>query len=164
MKRLIHYLAAFLLFSGSVRALDVSTNRAAVLSMDDFAQSGMEVSGVRAPYYDSEGNLRAQLYGGQARILEGGVADVTHIRIDVYEKGVEVMTVYAPQCLTRVVETGTQQALSVESDGEVLIDMAEMTIIGRGFRFTSDSSRFEILSEAKVLLKDSGRHAKGLTL
>ncbi|NNJ69985.1 MAG: hypothetical protein HKP10_01700, partial [Kiritimatiellales bacterium] len=36
--------------------------------LDDFMETGMEVEGVRAPYYDDEGNLQAQLYGGYAKV------------------------------------------------------------------------------------------------
>jgi hypothetical protein len=164
MKRTVHYLAALLLFSGFVGASENSTNPPSVLSLDEYVETGMEVSGVRAPYYDEEGNLRAQLFGGQARILEGGMADVSDIRIDVYKEGVEIMTLYAPQCFTRVVQKGKEKILSVESEGDVLIEMEQMTIAGKGFRFMSDSSRFEIFSEARVLIRDSMQHLGELEL
>ena len=133
-------------------------------ALDDFIETGMEMAGVRAPYYDIEGNLKAELYGEQVKILEGGNAEVTNIRIDVFEKGAVFMTVFAPQCRTRVVEQGKAKILSVESDGDVLIDMKQMTISGRGFRYTSESNRFDILSEAKVLVKEAGEGLKGLEL
>lgn len=126
--------------------------------------AGMEVAGVRAPYYDDEGNLKAELYGEHAKILADGVAEVTNIRIDVFEDGAVFMTVFAPLCYTRVVEQGEDKYLSVESDGDVLIDMEQMTIAGRGFLFTSESNRFEILSEAKVLVKEAAQDMKGLEL
>lgn len=127
-------------------------------------ETGMEVAGVRAPYYDDEGNLQAQLYGGHAKILEGGVANVEDLRIDVYQDGVVFMTVYAPQCYTRVIEKGKKKILSVDSDGDVLIEMNEMTISGRGFRFTSDNNRFEILNDSTVLVKESAHQMKGMGL
>lgn len=164
MKRIFHLLAIFLLLRGFAGAQDPSTNTLAISSLDEYVETGMEVTGVRAPYYDDDGKLRARLYGGKARILEGGRANVTDIRIDVFEDGVEIMTVYAPQCITQVEEKGKKKILAVESDGDVLIEMEQMTIIGRGFRFSSDSNRFEILSEAKVLVKDSERNMKELTL
>ena len=133
-------------------------------ALDDFIETGMEMAGVRAPYYDIEGNLKAELYGEQVKILEGGNAEVTNIRIDVFEKGAVFMTVFAPQCRTRVVEQGKAKILSVESDGDVLIDMKQMTISGRGFRYTSESNRFDILSEAKVLVKETAQGMKGLEL
>ena len=101
---------------------------------------------------------------GDARLLEGGVADVSHLRIDVYDEGEIIMTVYAPQCFSRVIETDTEKILSVESEGEVLIDMPQMQIAGRGFRFTSEQNRFEILSDAKVLVRAAAKDIKGLEL
>ena len=127
-------------------------------------ETGMEVGGVRAPYYDEAGNLKAELYGEHAKILEGGIAEVTNLRIDVFEDGAVFMTVFAPQCYTRVVEQGDDKFLSVESDGDVLIHMDQMTITGRGFLFTSEHNRFEILSEAKVLVKEAAQDMKGLDL
>ena len=132
--------------------------------LDEYMESGMEVAGIRAPYYDEEGNLKAELYGEYAKILEGGVAEVTNIRINVFEDGAVFMTVFAPKCYTRVVEQAGDKFLSVESDGDVLIDMEQMTIAGRGFLFTSENNRFEILSEAKVLVKEAAQEMKGLEL
>jgi len=161
MKSVFNYpIVAFLLLCGIASAQDVS-NAPVASRLDNYIETGMEVSGIRAPYYDEEGNLQAQLYGGYAKILEGGVADVTNIRIDVYDKGVVVMTLFAPQCLTRVVEKGAEKVLTVESEGDVLIEMEQISIIGRGFLFSSDSNRFEILSEPKVLVKESVRYAQG---
>lgn len=150
------------LFCGIVRAQ--KTNNEASSELDEYMATGMEISGVRAPYYDDEGNLQAQLYGGHVKMLEGRKAEVTNLRVDVYDHGAIVMTVYAPHCFTKAVEKGKQEILSVESDGDVLIEMDQMTIYGRGFRFSSDNNRFEILSNSKVLVKESARNAKGLKL
>lgn len=132
--------------------------------LDEYMETGMEVSGVRAPYYDDEGNLLAQLYGGHAKILEGGVAEVTNLRIDVFQDGVISMTLFAPYCFTRMVEKEEKKTLVVDSDGEVLIAMEQMTIAGRGFRFTSEENKFEILHDSKVLVKDAMRDMGGLEL
>lgn len=132
--------------------------------LDEYMETGMEVSGVRAPYYDDEGNLLAQLYGGHAKILEGGVAEVTNLRIDVFQDGVISMTLFAPYCFTRMVEKEGKKTLVVDSDGEVLIAMEQMTIAGRGFRFTSEENKFEILHDSKVLVKDAMRDMGGLEL
>ena len=136
-------------------------------SLDTYMETGMEVEGVRAPYYDEEGNLQAQLYGGHVKVLEGDVADITKLRIDVYQDDVVVMTIFAPQCFSRMVEGDTsadEEFLSVYSEGDVLIDMESITISGRGFRFTSDGNRFEILDDSKVLVKESARDVKGVAL
>jgi hypothetical protein len=132
--------------------------------LDSYMETGMEVAGIRAPYFDDEGKLKAELYGEHAKILEGGVAEVTNIRIDVFEHDTVFMTVFAPHCYTRVVEQDGEKVLFVESTGDVLIDMEQMTIAGRGFLFTSESNRFEILAEAKVLVKEAAQEMKGLEL
>ncbi|HSR88214.1 MAG TPA: hypothetical protein VLL07_04620 [Pontiella sp.] len=159
----MNHLLAGLALCCAVCAQEDSANPSSS-TLDEYIETGMEMTGVRAPYYDFEGNLKAELYGEHVKILEGGVADVTNIRIDVFEKGALFMTIFAPQCNTRVVDRGGEKILSVESDGDVLVDMEQMTISGRGFRFTSESNRFDILSEARVLVKDAGQDLKGLGL
>jgi len=132
--------------------------------LDGYMETGMEVSGVRAPFYDDDGNLQAQLYGGHAKILEGGVAEVTNLRIDVFQEGEIVVTIFAPRCFSRMIEKDGKKTLAVDSEGDVLIDMEQMTIAGRGFRFTSEQNKFEVLHDAKVLVKEAARNAGGLEL
>ncbi|MEA2068025.1 MAG: hypothetical protein U9P12_02380 [Verrucomicrobiota bacterium] len=158
----IHILAA-LFICGVACARDAALVPSAS-KLDEYMETGMEVAGVRAPYYDDEGNLKAQLYGGYAKILEGGVADVTNLRIDVFQDRKVFMSVFAPQCFTKIVEEGGKKTLSVYSDGDVLIDMEQMTVSGRGFRFTSEENRFEILHDSKVLVRESARGMKGVEL
>ncbi|VGO14163.1 hypothetical protein PDESU_02722 [Pontiella desulfatans] len=129
--------------------------------LDEYMETGMEVAGVRAPYYDEEGNLKAQLYGGYAKILEGGVADVTNLRIDVFEGKKVFMSLFAPQCFTRMEEKNGQKLLMVYSEGDVLIDMDQMTITGKGFRFSSAENKFEVLHNSRVVVKESAREMKG---
>ncbi|NNJ71491.1 MAG: hypothetical protein HKP10_09435, partial [Kiritimatiellales bacterium] len=117
-----------------------------------------------APYYDDEGNLQAQLYGGYAKVLENGLADVTNLRIDVYQNDRVALTIFAPHCFTQVVGGDGAKSLIVFSDGDVLIEMTEMSIIGQGFRFSSTDNRFEILRDSKVLLKESARKMEEIEL
>lgn len=163
MKRVFNYLLTLLVLCGTVRARE-ATNAPAESRLQEYMETGMEVSGLRAPYYDEKGNLKAQLYGGHARIIDEHTADVTNIRIDAFEHGKVVMTLYAPHCITRVIDKGKEKVLSVESAGDVLIEMKQMTISGHGFRFSSDSNRFEILGNSKVLVKESARTMKGVNL
>ena len=132
--------------------------------LDEYMEAGMEVAGVRAPYYDEKGNLKAQLYGGYVKVLEGGVAEVTQLRIDVFQDQQVFMTVFSPHCFTKIEEADGRKVLTVYSEGDVLIDMEQMTIVGRGFNFTSEQNRFEILHDSKVLLENSVRGVKGVEL
>ncbi|MBN2162413.1 MAG: hypothetical protein JXR25_03270 [Pontiellaceae bacterium] len=136
-------------------ALAQESEVSSAVRLDGYMETGMQVSGVRAPYYDEKGNLKAQLFGGHAKMLEGGVADVTDIRIEVYEEGIVVMTLFAPQCFTRVVEQEGTKVLSVESEGDVLIEMKQVSVSGRGFRFNSSTTQFEILANATVLVESA---------
>jgi hypothetical protein len=129
-----------------------------------YMDPGMEVVGVRSPYYDDEGVLQAQLYGEYAKVLEGGKADITNLRIDIYQDGEVTMTVFAPQCFTRVEESQGKKILTAHSDGIVLIEMEQMTISGRGFRFTSKNNRFEIMNDSKVLVRESFKNMKEISL
>jgi hypothetical protein len=132
--------------------------------LDEFMESGMEVAGVRAPYYDDEGNLKAQIYGGYAKVLDDKSVDVTNMRIDVFEKRKVFASIFAPQCFTKVVEQDGEKILFVYSDGDVLIDLEQMTVTGKGFRFSSADNKFEIFHESKVLVKASARDMKGVEL
>lgn len=161
MKHLLRHLLVLISVCGIVRAKD-STPAPSML--DNYMETGMEVAGVRAPYYDEEGNLQAQLYGGYAKVLEGGVADVTNLRIDIFKDKKVQMSVFAPQCFTQMAEQDGRKTLSVYSDGYVLVDMEEMTISGRGFRFTSEKNQFEILNDSKVLVKESARNSREIEL
>jgi hypothetical protein len=163
MKCFFIHLMALLVACGVAHAQDVAETPPPS-RLDQYMETGMEVLGVRAPYYDEEGNLLAQLFGGHAKILEGDMADVTNLRIDLYQDGAIIMTVFAPQCFTQVVEKEGRNMLSVYSDGDVLVDAEQMTIYGRGFRFSSSDSRFEILNDSKVIVKESARNMKGLEL
>ena len=163
MKHVLNHLLTVLALCSSVCAQEAG-DEPSPSKLDEYMETGMEVGGVRAPYYDEEGTLKAELFGEHAKILEGGIAEVTNIRIDVFEEGAVFMTVFAPKCYTQVVEQGEEKFLSVESEGDVLIDMEQMTIAGRGFLFTSENNRFEILSEAKVLVKEAAQNMKGLEL
>jgi len=129
-----------------------------------YMEPGTEASGVRAPYYDEQGNLQAQLYGEHAKVMGGGMAEITNLRIDVYRDGQVAMTIFAPKCFSHMDEsreTPGKKVLSLSSEGAVLIELGEVSIAGRGFRFTSEDNRFEILHDSKVLIKAPARSRNG---
>lgn len=163
MKAVFHSFWVFLICCAGVLAQN-GTDKPSSNKLDEYLESGMEVAGVRAPYYDDNGELRAKLYGGHAKVLEGGVADVSNLRIDVFQDGEVFMTIFAPQCFTKIDDSGDSKILVAESEGDVLIDMKQMTVTGRGFRFTSEKNKFEIDHDSKVLIKESARTMKGVEL
>ncbi|QBG46481.1 hypothetical protein EGM51_03380 [Verrucomicrobia bacterium S94] len=131
------------------------------VNLYDYFDSGDGIEGINVPYYGEDGELQARLFGGYAKLLDGGKVEVTNIRIDVYDEGRVIMTVYAPQCYTALEETEHEKVLSIYSDGDVLIEMEQMTVAGRGFRFSSGRNRFEILEDSRILVKKGARGMKG---
>jgi len=137
MKRVLNHLLAFLLLCGVAVAQDFGT--------------GMEISGFRVPDYDDQGKLRAQLYGEHANVLEGREVEITNLKIEMYKDGKVAMTVFSPHCFFNM---ETRQA---RSEGRVLIESGLMTIVGRGFTWSAEAGRFEILHDSKVLVKQAAK-------
>lgn len=137
MKRILIQMLTLLLMCGVAGAQD----------------SGLRIegSGFRVPDYDDQGNLRAQLYGEHAKMLEGGEVEITNLKIEMYKDGKVAMTVFSPHCIFNM---DTRQA---RSESHVLIESGLMTIIGRGFTWSAAAGRFEILHESKVLVKQEAK-------
>ena len=111
----------------------------------------MEISGFRVPDYDDQGQLRAQLYGEHAKVLDKGEVEITNLKIEMYKDGEVAMTVFSPHCFFNM---DTREA---RSEGRVLIESGLMTIVGRGFTWSAVAGRFEILHDSKVLVKEAAK-------
>jgi len=109
---------------------------------------GAIASGLRIPDYDDQGQLRAQLYGEHFKVLDTGEVEITNLKIEMYKDGEVAMTVFSPHCFF---DRDTHQA---RSDGDVLIESEMMTVIGRGFTWSAEAGRFEIMHDSKVLVKE----------
>lgn len=123
---------------------------ALVCRAQDFG-TGMEISGFRVPDYDEKGQLRAQLYGEHATVLADREVEITNLKIEMYKDGKVVMTVFSPHCFFNM---ETRQA---RSEGRVLIESGLMTVVGRGFTWSAEAGRFEILNDSKVLVKEAAQ-------
>lgn len=127
------------------------------------AQPGGEVqtiTGFRVPSYDREGNLTSQMFGERAQILPDGNVEIAELRMEFYDAdGAETnrllqMRVTSPRChYDRASGVATSEA-------PVRIARDNMVVTGVGFRWTGESERLEIYSEAKVVLKDVKRSIK----
>ena len=137
MKRVLRHFLILLLMCGVAVAQDFG--------------AGMEVSGFRVPDYDDQGQLRAQLYGEYAKVLEKGEVEITNLKIEMYRDGEVAMTVFAPRCFFNM------ETREAHSEGRVLIESGLMTIVGRGFTWSAEAGRFEILHESKVLVKQAAQ-------
>ncbi len=134
------------------------------VNLYDYFDAGDGIEGINIPYYDDDNVLRAKLYGGYARLMEDEVVEVTDIRIDVYDDEQVIMTIYAPQCFAALEDTDGKKMLRIRSDGDVLIEMEQMSVVGKGFTFTSERNKFEILSYSRVFIRESARTMEGLEL
>jgi hypothetical protein len=133
------------------KSLFILTTVAALVCRAQDLGTGMEISGFRVPDYDDQGQLRAQLYGEHAVVLENREVEITNLKIEMYKEGVVAMTVFAPHCFFNM---ETRQA---RSDGRVLIESGPMTVTGRGFTWSAEAGRFEILHDSKVLVKEAAK-------
>lgn len=113
--------------------------------------TGMEVTGFRVPDYDEQGQLRAQLYGGHAKVLEGRVVEITNLKIDMYRDGAIAMTVFSPHCFFNM------ESRKAWGSDEVLLESDMMTVVGKGFTWSSEVGSFEILEDSKVLVKEAAQ-------
>ena len=107
------------------------------------------VTGFRVPEYDAQNNLKSQLFGAFAKVLPGGLIDITDLKMEFFQDGKLDMTVTAPQC------TYDQDGGVAKSDAEVEIVRENMVVTGRGFSWEGKAQRFQILHEAKVVLKQA---------
>ena len=113
--------------------------------------AGMEFSGFRVPDYDSQGQLRAQLFGEYARVLQDDEVKITNLKIEMYKDGQVAMTVFLPECFFNT------ESRVAKSEGLVLIESESMSVTGRGFIWSAAAGRFEILHDSKVLVKDTAK-------
>lgn len=113
--------------------------------------TGMEITGFRVPDYDEQGQLRAQLFGQYAKVLDGGEVEITNLKIEMYKDSKVTMIVFSPHCFFN---RDTRQA---HSDGYVLIESDLMSVIGRGFSWSADAGRFELFHNSKVLVKEAAK-------
>jgi len=134
------------------------------VNLYDYFESGDGIEGFNVPFYDEDNVRQANLYCGYAKLLDNELVDVTNIRIDVYDEGKVIMTIYAPQCFASIDQAVNEKMLKVHSEGDVLIEMEQMSIVGKGFRFSSEQNKFEILSDSRVLIRESARSMDGVEL
>ena len=155
---LIHLSVLFLLAGGALAQETIDKDRLPLAELlGKYMEQGMEVPGLKMPYYDEDGALRAQLYCGMTKFVEGDVFDLTNLRVDVYEDGKLFVTVFSPHCFLKLKEEETGIVLVVYSEDEVLVDSEQMIMSGKGFRFTSEENKIEIFNGSKVLVKKSAR-------
>ncbi len=120
----------------------------ATLAIAAVAQrTGMELKGFRVPEYNDDSTMKSQLFGERAILRDDGLVEISGLKIELYNIGESNAVVTAPHCLY---DRNTRNA---SSDGDVKVEMQEMTLTGKGFLCEGEEYRFSIKSDAKVVLK-----------
>ncbi len=112
---------------------------------------GQRIAGFEVPDFDDEMRLQSMLFGDYARIMPNGEVEITNLMIEFYTEDREVeMRVTSPEC---IYDRATRDA---RSDSNIRIARENMIITGKQFVWSADNGRFEIFSDARVLLKGLG--------
>ena len=109
---------------------------------------GQTLRDFRIPEYDENMQLKSQLFGELAKIMEDGTVQITNLKIEFYKEGEIEMTVTAPQC------TYDRGKKAASSKSTVRIARGNMVVTGKGFSWGADDKAFRIESKVKVVLKD----------
>ena len=105
------------------------------------------LSGFELPEYDADGKIIRHIFGDMAEMLPGGLIRISNLRVDIYKDEQVDMKVIAPRCELN------QQTKQAVSDGPVRIIRDNMVVTGRGFDFSNEKERIQIMHDARVVLK-----------
>lgn len=102
-----------------------------------------EITDFRVPEFDANGVLKSEILGERAKPLPGGdQIKITGLRIIMYDKNKEVeSTLTSAHC------TVNRKDRNAFSNSEVTITRGNVVITGRGFRWTAENQRIEILND-----------------
>lgn len=125
------------------------------------AQQGsdvQQVTGFRVPSYDDQGLMTSQMFGDAARIMTNGLVEISELRMEFYARGNAdrqmEMRVTSPKCLY------DRSTSSATSEAPVRIARDNMVVTGTGFVWDGKKERLQIMTDAKVVLKDVKRSMK----
>lgn len=105
------------------------------------------LSGFELPEYDADGKIIRHIFGDMAEMLPGGLIRISNLRVDIYKDEQVDMKVIAPRCEL------DQQSKQAVSDGPVRIIRDNMVVTGRGFDFSNEKERIQIMHDTRVVLK-----------
>lgn len=113
-------------------------------------QEGPRLGRFVVPEYTEEGVKKSELTGESARVLAGGVVEVSTFTITFYETGTTNvrMKVSAPHC------TYNRSSQFARSPSEVTIKGDNMVVTGENFAWDGAREIFRILQNAKVVLNN----------
>lgn len=112
---------------------------------------GQVIKGFRYPDYDPQGQLKMEIAGDRAQVLQQGLIQITNLRMLFYEEGKAVMQVSTPLCFyDRIKQTASSTA-------DVCVTRAEIIITGRGFNWNEKEGRISIKKNTRVILQKTGQ-------
>ena len=126
-----------------------------------FAQSlgGMEdreIDDFRIPEFDANGVLKSEIFGKKAKMLADSKIRITGLQIIMYKKQlVAGATNEVDAVLTSEHCTVDQKTKDAFSNAEMKIVRDNVVITGKGFRWSADNQRIEILNNFYMVM--SGR-------
>ena len=120
--------------------------------MDDI----QEFEGFSVPEFNEKGEMVSQLFGDYAKVLPGGVIEITNLKIEFYKLEQVVMTVTAPAC------TYNQDLGTASSKSDVRIEREQLIVTGTGFSWDVKDQNVHIFKNARVELADI-RHRDMIT-
>lgn len=133
-------------FSARVAVACLATGMAVAAAWSQI-QKGEEFQGFRVPDYDPEGKLKTMLTGERAKVLDSGEIEVFNFKIEIFKGGEVDARVTAPHCLYN------HENKNARSPHDVRIVRGNMIISGTDFTYDSAAERFEIHTNAKVVIR-----------
>lgn len=109
---------------------------------------GQVFKGFRYPDYDEKGQLKFEITGDEAQVQPDGLIQIKNLKMVFYEQGKVMMQVSTPQCLFDRVKR------SAVSSSDVCVARKEIELTGHGFTWNAQDGRMEILSKARVVLRN----------
>lgn len=125
-----------------MRMQNIATAAAVLLAV---TAVGQVLRGFRYPDYDTNGLLRFEIMGDEAKIQPSGLIQITNLKMTFYEQGKLMMTVCTPQCLF------DRAQRSATSSADVRVTRQEIELTGRGFSWNAQDGRMKILSNTRVV-------------
>ncbi len=107
---------------------------------------GTSVKGFRLPEYDEAGKLKQQLYGETATFLEGGIIQLTGLKIEIFSKGAVSARIHSPLCAY------DPERKRAASQDHIRIVVEKGVLTGDGFAWNGENEQFQIFRNVKVTL------------
>lgn len=111
--------------------------------------AGQAVRGFRLPEYNPDGTLRQNLFGETATLLEGGLLQLTGLKIEFFNHGVLSARATADEC---ALDQANKRAAS-RTHIRIVTDKGILS--GDGFAWNGENEQFQIFENVRVVIDSS---------